>query len=500
MTNLLLPKSCVVVLPTRNEADAITAVLSEVHEGTGVLDLIGCSTRVLIVDDGSVDDTVELARDFAASVGLSLDVHDGPGDGLGAAVLAGMRSALAEDPDVIVCLDADGQHDARDIPTLIRAHFARRSDITIGSRWTRGGRSPGTSLFRSSGSKVGNRVFRLVTGTRDVTDATTAFRVYSPRVARFLVDSKVGGYRGYAFFSGCIALAEAAGYVIDEVPITFRPRYGGASKLTSAEVRRFFTTLTQMRHDRRLVPPNVGDEYLASAELDLLSEAKHWQELLVGAATAGVTTPPELVVEVGAGRGAVITEIHRRYPGARIVAIEPDARNFAELERTVAMLGEGVVAERGTIETIAGRADIAGQVDLVVYVNVLEHIDDDVAELAAATRLLRRGGTLAVAVPALQSIYGTVDARSGHYRRYDANRLRTLFAAAGLDVLDASYVDPIGVVPYWLYFRVLNRASFSTGSVKVFDKAYVPVIRAMRAGPLSRLPGKTVVCVGTKRA
>ncbi|MFT3851525.1 MAG: bifunctional glycosyltransferase/class I SAM-dependent methyltransferase [Ilumatobacteraceae bacterium] len=496
MTSLLLPKSCVVVLPTRNEADAITAVLSEVHEGTGVLDLIGCSTRVLLVDDGSVDGTVEMARDFAASVGLGLEVQEGPGDGLGAAVLAGMRSALADDPDVIVCLDADGQHDARDIPTLIRAHFARKSDITIGSRWTRGGRSPGTSLFRSTGSKVGNGVFRLVTGTREVTDATTAFRVYSPRVARFLVDSKVGEYRGYAFFSGCIALAEAAGYVIDEVPITFRPRYGGASKLTPAEVRRFFKTLSQMRRDRRLLPPNVGDEYLASAELDLLSEARHWQELLVGTATQAVTETPELVVEVGAGRGAVVAEIRRRYPAARIIAVEPDARNYAELVRTVA--GLGIETERGTIGTLAERDDVAAQTDLVAYVNVLEHIDDDLGELTAAAGLLRPGGTLFVAVPALQGIYGPVDARSGHFRRYDAVGLRRLFIEAGLEVVDASYVDPIGIVPYWLYFRVLNRASFSTGSVKVFDRAYVPVIRALRTGPLSKLPGKTVVCVGRK--
>ena len=70
MTNLLLPKTCVVVLPTRNEADAVTAVLSEVHEGACVLDLVGCRLRVLIVDDDSVDGTVELARDFATSVGL----------------------------------------------------------------------------------------------------------------------------------------------------------------------------------------------------------------------------------------------------------------------------------------------------------------------------------------------------------------------------------------------------------------------------------------------
>ena len=67
-------------------------------------------------------------------------------------------------------------------------------------------------------------------------------------------------------------------------------------------------------------------------------------------------------------------------------------------------------------------------------------------------------------------------------------------------MVDSSYIDPIGVLPYWFYFRLLNRASFSTGSVKVFDRAYVPVIKAMRAGPLAHLPGKTVVAVGRKRS
>jgi dolichol-phosphate mannosyltransferase len=498
--NPSVPKRCLVVLPTLNEAAAITAVLNEVLEAGHVLDLIGCSIKVIAVDDGSVDGTLEVAMEFARSTGMDLEVHPGPRGGLGAAVLAGLRLAVSENPTVIVCLDADGQHDARDIPTLIRAHLARESDVTIGSRWTRGGRSPGTSTFRSIGSKAGNAVFRLVTGTRNVSDATTAFRVYSPRAAEFLLESQVRNYRGYAFFSGCIALAEAAGYSISEVPITFRPRYGGASKLTSTEVKRFFGTLSQMRADRRLIPPNPAGEYLATDELDLLSEAKRWQELLVDAVSpGGQHEPPALVVEVGAGRGAVIREFHRRFPDARLLAVEPDARNFSELRRTVGELGPSVSAHRGTIATIADWPDVIGKVDRVVYINVLEHIYDDGSELVAAARLLRPGGTLAVAVPALQQIYGTVDARSGHFRRYSAEQLRTLVASSGLEVLETRYLDPMGVIPYWLYFRFLNRASFSSGSVKLFDRAYVPVIRAMQSGPLRRLPGKTVVCIGRRQ-
>jgi dolichol-phosphate mannosyltransferase len=247
----MLPQSCVVVLPTRNEADAIVAVLSEVQQAAEILRGFGCTSHVIVVDDASADGTVDLAREFARVTALSVEIRPGPSAGLGAAVLDGVRLASDRKPDVIVCLDADGQHDARDVPTLLRAHFARRSDITIGSRWTRGGQSPGTSTLRLLGSRTGNLLFRSMTGTRHVSDATTAFRVLSPRAAAFLLDSGLIEYRGYAFFSGCIALADGAGLSISEVPITFRPRYGGVSKLTAAEVRRFFASLSRMRVDRR---------------------------------------------------------------------------------------------------------------------------------------------------------------------------------------------------------------------------------------------------------
>ena len=496
-----LPKSCVVVLPTRNEADAIVAVLSEVHEGSQVLDLVGCSTQVLVIDDDSVDGTRGLALEFASAVGLDLEVHQGPGCGLGTAVLAGVRLALDRDPDVIVCLDADGQHDARDIPTLIRAHFARRSDITIGSRWTRGGRSPGTSTFRLLGSRAGNLTFRAVTGTRNVTDATTAFRVLSPRVASFLLASRAADYSGYAFFSGCIALAEGAGFAISEVPITFRPRYGGVSKLTAREVRRFFGSLSRMRANRREVPSGWSGDYLAGEELELLAKASNWQSLLLESVTDHLTAgEAQLILEVGAGRGTVTAGLADRLAGATIVAVEPDSANFVHLRRVVEQLpaGSDVHTVLGSLDDVPSELAADAGANLVVYINVLEHIDDDAAELRKAFRLLRPGGTLAIAVPALQGIYGTVDARSGHYRRYDATTLSAVVAEAGFLVERVHYLDAPGIVPYWYYFRFLNRASFSSGSVRMFDRVYVPMIRALHRGPLRRLPGKTVVCVGRR--
>ena len=78
----------------------------------------------------------------------------------------------------------------------------------------------------------------------------------------------------------------------------------------------------------------------------------------------------------------------------------------------------------GDLDDLASASPDGEPFDLIVYVNVLEHVQDDEQEIKKAAGLLAPGGRLAIAVPALQSIYGTVDMRSGHYRRYDSASLR----------------------------------------------------------------------------
>lgn len=240
----------IVVLPVYNEADSIRAVLAEVRESAERLKLTSVGTSCIVVDDNSPDGTGLIAEQYAASVDLDLVVVTGARQGLGDAMLRGLARALDDEPTAVVTLDGDGQHNPFDIPTLYRALLARDADIAIGSRWTRGGSAPGTSRARAAGSRLGNLVFRIVTGTRGVKDATTSFRVYSPAALRFLLTTDSSRYRGYSFFSTTIALAEAVGLRITEVPIEFRPRYNGHSKLSRREVWRYFSSLPVLRAER----------------------------------------------------------------------------------------------------------------------------------------------------------------------------------------------------------------------------------------------------------
>lgn len=488
----------VVVLPVFNEADSIGAVLAEVEEAAARLERGGVRTTVVVVDDESPDGTGASAVAACHQLGLDLELIVGQREGLGSAMLRGLQAALTLGPTAIVTLDGDGQHNPSDIPTLYRAFLARGADIAIGSRWTRGGRAPGTSAARAFGSRVGNWVFRGISGTRGVKDATTSFRVYSPEVASFLLRIESNRYSGYSFFSTTIALAEAAGFSITEVPITFRPRYSGLSKLNRREVRRYFASLPALREERRrLVVTNGEGTYRAAEEAELLSRAANWNRFVLDAATAGVRTDAPTVLEVGAGRGGITAQLRERFPRSTVIALEPDAANFEVLADRF--------ADDPSVRPLAARlGDLTGEfaetphIDVVLYVNVLEHIADDVAELRLAAERLAPGGTLGIVVPGMPSLYAPIDAKSGHYRRYTVAMLRAVVEAAGFESVDVGYSERLGVVPYYVAFRLLNRSGMESGASNLFDRVYVPTMR--RVEPALRwLPfGKNVVCTARK--
>ena len=238
-----------VLMASYNEAGSIASVLGEVALAADSLTTQGIALKVLLVDDNSPDGTAESARRVAAETGLRLEVLSGNKEGLGAALVRGFRHLErpgTEQSAFIVTLDADGQHDARQIPDLVEAFFERDSGVMIGSRWTPGGSSPGTSLARSYLSRGGNWAFRVITGTRGVRDATTSFRVIRPEGVALFDPGRLK-VDGYAFFSAFIALAQARGFAVHESPITFRPRAAGLSKLTLRDCGEFFVNLFAVR-------------------------------------------------------------------------------------------------------------------------------------------------------------------------------------------------------------------------------------------------------------
>jgi dolichol-phosphate mannosyltransferase len=210
------------ILPTYNEAGNIEAVVRAVR------DKLPRERRVLVVDDSSPDGTGEIADRLAAEHDDVEILHRPRKEGLGPAYIAGFRRALAENAELVLEMDSDFSHDPAYLPRLLDA--ARSADLVIGSRYVPGGGVTEWGPLRRAISRGGSAYSRLVLGL-DIRDLTGGFKCFRRPVLE-AIDLDAVSARGYAFQVEMTYRAIQAGFRVVEVPIVFRERRIGASKMT----------------------------------------------------------------------------------------------------------------------------------------------------------------------------------------------------------------------------------------------------------------------------
>jgi len=217
-----------VVLPTYNEIENLEGIL------TAILDALP-QAHVLVVDDGSPDGTGQLADTIAAREPRVAVQHRAAKEGLGPAYRAGFRWVL-DRPDTVavVQMDADFSHDPRDLPRLL-APLMAGADLALGTRWVPGGGTIGWPWYRRLISRGGTTFARtvLLLPYQDLTGGFKAWR-------RELLDSirlRDMGVNGYGFQVETTWWAHRRGARIVQVPIIFRERTAGRSKMSGAIVR-----------------------------------------------------------------------------------------------------------------------------------------------------------------------------------------------------------------------------------------------------------------------
>jgi dolichol-phosphate mannosyltransferase len=184
--------------------------------------------RLLIVDDSSPDGTGEIA-DELASVNPTISVlHRDSKEGLGPAYRAGFDRALAEGAETVVEMDADFSHDPADLPRLVEA-VEQGADLAIGSRYVPGGSTPDWPWGRRVISKGGNLYARIMLGL-PTRDATAGFRAFRASALQALPYERAEA-SGYGFQVEMAMWAHRGGMRVVEVPISFRDRTRGTSKM-----------------------------------------------------------------------------------------------------------------------------------------------------------------------------------------------------------------------------------------------------------------------------
>ncbi|MFE6668486.1 polyprenol monophosphomannose synthase [Streptomyces sp. NPDC057697] len=210
-----------VIIPTYNEAENITPIVSRVRAAVPEAD-------ILVADDNSPDGTGKIADEIAAADGHVQVLHRKGKEGLGAAYLAGFRWGTEHGYGVLVEMDADGSHQPEELPRLLTA--LKGADLVLGSRWVPGGRVVNWPKSREMISRGGSTYSRLLLGlrTRDVTGGYRAFRA---ETLEGLGLDQVAS-QGYCFQVDLARRAVEAGYHVVEVPITFVDREVGDSKMS----------------------------------------------------------------------------------------------------------------------------------------------------------------------------------------------------------------------------------------------------------------------------
>lgn len=215
-----MPADALVVLPTYNEAENLDLIVAAILEQ---------GLRVLVVDDGSPDGTGDIADRLAtAHPGRVTVLHRTEKQGLGPAYAAGFRSGLAGGADILIEMDADFSHDPAVLPRLVDA-VEKGADLAIGSRYCHDGGVENWPWHRRALSRFGNLYAGVMLGCK-IKDMTAGYRAFSADALRRL-DPDSCNAAGYGFQVEMAWRASLAGMSVEELPITFRDRIRGESKM-----------------------------------------------------------------------------------------------------------------------------------------------------------------------------------------------------------------------------------------------------------------------------
>jgi dolichol-phosphate mannosyltransferase len=229
-----------VVVPTYNEADNLPGI------ARSIVTMLP-SAVLLVVDDSSPDGTGEIADALAAENPRIRVLHRRAKTGLGPAYLEGFRAALAGGATIVVQSDADGSHDPAALPELLAPIVDGTADLVLGSRYVHGGGTvgwgPSRKLLSRGGSLYAGIVLRL-----PVRDLTGGFKAWRSSCLGSLDFDRIGA-GGYVFQIEMTYRASRAGARIVEVPIIFRDRRVGHSKMSRRIIAEALLVVLRLRWD-----------------------------------------------------------------------------------------------------------------------------------------------------------------------------------------------------------------------------------------------------------